>query len=91
MTLVTMRVTAMQSAVEGVKRAEQKFEQTAGRIAQAFTIDISEDASTAAAAPDFAQETVEQIRAVAAYQANLKTLQTADEVTGVVVELGRRG
>lgn len=91
-----MRIPAMQGAVEGVKRAEQKFEQSAGRVAQAFTVDISEeaakaDAAKAKAAPDIAQETAEQIRAVAAYKANLKTMQTADEVAGVVVELGKRG
>lgn len=91
-----MRIPAMQSAVEGVKKAERKFEESAGRVAEAFTVNISEDASEAAnaarakAAPDIAAETTEQIRAVTAYKANLKTIQTADEVSGVVVELGKK-
>ena len=48
------------------------------------------EAEQKAAAPDVAAETTEQIRAVAAYKANLKTIQAADEVSGVVVELGKK-
>lgn len=85
-----MRVSAMQSGVEGVQRAERQFEKSADRLSKAFTVSLSEDAAKAEQAPDVAAEVVEQSRAVAAYKANLKTVQTADEVNGVVVELGER-
>ena len=64
----------MQSGVQGLQRAERQFE----RVAQ-DRVSIS--------GGDPVEEAVSSIRAVAAYRANLKSIQTADDVSGVVISL----
>lgn len=84
-----MRITAMQSAVQGVQRAEQQLERSAANLSEAFTVSVSDEAASGPA-PDVVEATVGQLRAVAAYKANLASLKTADEVNGVLVELAAR-
>jgi flagellar basal body rod protein FlgG len=69
-----MMISPIQSGVQGLQRAERQFE----RVAQ-DRISIS--------GGDPVEDTVSSIRAVAAYRANLKSIQTADEVSGVVISL----
>ena len=66
----------MQSGVQGLQRAERQFE----RVAQ-------DRVSLSGGGADPVEEAVSSIRAVAAYRANLKSIQTADDVSGVVISL----
>jgi hypothetical protein len=81
MTLPSMMITSLQ----GLQRAERQFERSAERVASATTEDsvtISPEAR-AGARPDLVAETVSTIKAVAAYRANLKVLQTEQEMSPV--------
>lgn len=51
-------------------------------------VSISNAARDGASGTDFVQEAASQSAAVAAYRANLKSLQAVDDTTGVVVSLG---
>lgn len=63
--------------------------QSAATLAEAFTVSVSDEAASGAR-PDVIDATVGQLRAVAAYKANLETLQTADELASVLVELAAK-
>ena len=70
----------MISGLQGIQRAERQFERSAQRVAEASSdsVTISPEARSGGA-PDLVQETVSTIKAVAAYRANLKVLQTDQE------------
>ncbi len=51
-------------------------------------VSISSAARAGTPGTDLVDEMVSQSRAVAAYRANLKSLQAADDTTGVLVSLG---
>ncbi|MDP1824022.1 MAG: hypothetical protein Q8L48_12295 [Archangium sp.] len=78
-----MRISGLQSGVEGLRSAERQFERSASNIAAAFTVSIS------GKQPDLVAETVSSLKAVAAYRANLEVLQTDQELSGVLISLGR--
>jgi flagellar hook protein FlgE len=52
-------------------------------------VSISQDAARGVGA-DYAAEMVAQSRGVATYQANLKTVQAADETAAVAIQLGQQ-
>jgi hypothetical protein len=81
-----MQISAFQSGVQGVQRAERQFEKSASDVSAAFSISLSPEAQSGLA-PDPVQAMVGGLTAVAAYRANLKTLQTADDISGVVMGL----
>jgi hypothetical protein len=81
-----MQISAFQSGVQGVQRAERQFEKSASDVSAAFSISLSPEAQSGLA-PDPVQAMVGGLTGVATYRANLKTLQTADDISGVVMSL----
>lgn len=83
-----MVISGLQSGLQGLQRAERRLDQVASNVASAFQLSLSPEARSGVA-PDLVQETVASISAVAAYRANLKSIQTDDELSGVLISLGR--
>lgn len=81
-----MRISGLQSGVQGLQRAERQFEQSATEVSEAFSISLSPEAQSGAA-PDAVKAMVDGLSAVAAYRANLKSIQTSDEISGVLISL----
>lgn len=72
---------------EGFKPSSADFSEVEGG---GVRVSISSEARAApegASGTDLVDETARQSMAVAAYKANVKSLQTADEVSGVLVSL----
>ncbi len=67
------------SGLQGIQRAERQFDRSAQRVAQATGDSVTISPEARGGAPDLVQETVSTIKAVAAYRANLKVLQTDQE------------
>ena len=68
------------SGLQAIQSAERQFERSAQRVAQATSDSVTiSPGARAGTAPDLVTETVSTIKAVAAYRANLKVLQTDQE------------
>ena len=83
----------MINGLQGLQRAERQFERSAERVAEATredSVTISPEAR-AGPPPDLATETVSTIKAVAAYRANLKGLQTEQEMMASLRTLTSQG
>lgn len=92
-----MVINGLKSGLDGLQKATRRLDEIAFNVAQltsSFEVSLSPEAQSGVvprATPDLATEMVGQITAVAAYKANLKSIQTADEVSGVLISiLGNR-
>lgn len=68
-------------------------ENASGGVRVSISRDARELEKASADAPsrtDLVKETATRVSAVAAYRANLKTVEAMDDVTGVLVQLGRK-
>jgi len=74
----------MSSGVSGLKAAEARLDRAAVKTAAAFA---SSEKVSLSGRDDFVDETVERISASAAFRANLKTIQSADQMSNDLLEL----
>lgn len=76
-----MRISAMANGVAGLQAAEARFERAAARIAAPV------DRVTLSGGADDLGAHLERITASHAFRANLKTIQTADQMSNDLLEL----
>lgn len=86
-----MVISGLSSALQGLQAAERRINESASNVARltsSYEVSLSAEARSGAG-PSLETELVGQISAVALYRANLKSIQTMDEVSGVLISLGR--
>ncbi len=84
-----MNVSAFSSAIGGLQAAESQVSRAAQ---ETYDATVPTDSITLSSAqPDLVDATTDRITGEAMYRANIKVLQTADQMSNVLLDLITRG